>query len=63
MCSPHLTSCCRYCFTDVVSDDIDYFRVGFGEAIMPKALDALVAFVEKRKDAWGMDAASARSKL
>ena len=41
-----------YCFTDVVTEDIDYFRVGFGEEIMPRALDALTAFVEERKDAW-----------
>jgi hypothetical protein len=41
-----------YCFTDVVTDDIDYFRVGYGEEIMPKALEALVAFVEARKGDW-----------
>lgn len=36
----------------------DYFRVGYGEEIMPKALDALAAFVEKHKEAW-----SGRSRL
>ena len=39
-----------YCFTDSVEDD--YFRVGFGESTMPKALDALRCFVESRKDEW-----------
>ena len=54
-----------YCFSDAVTDDIDYFRVGFGEAIMPKALEAFTAFVEKRKDAWrrGMRTSVERSRL
>ena len=42
-----------YCFTDMVEDDIDYFRVGFGEEDkVPAALRALTVFVEERKDAW-----------
>ena len=41
-----------YCFTDVVTEEVDYFRVGFGEAIMPRALEALIAFVEERKKSW-----------
>jgi hypothetical protein len=36
----------------VVTEEIDYFRVGFGEEVMPSALEALVAFVERHKDAW-----------
>lgn len=47
-----------YCFTDAVTPGTDFFRVGYGEANMPVALDALVAFVEARKHAW-----TARSKL
>ena len=41
-----------YCFSDAITEDIDYFRVGYGESIMPKALEALVAFVEKHKKEW-----------
>ena len=42
-----------YCFSDAVEDDIDYFRVGFGEeGKVPAALRALTAFVEQRKGAW-----------
>ena len=41
-----------YCFTDAVSEENDYFRVGYGEEKMPKALNALIAFVEKNKSAW-----------
>jgi len=41
-----------YCFTDAVSEENDYFRVGYGEEKMPKSLDALIAFVEKNKSAW-----------
>jgi aspartate/methionine/tyrosine aminotransferase len=42
-----------YCFSgDSVSEDNDYFRVGFGESIMPKALDALRIFVDNHKDEW-----------
>jgi DNA-binding transcriptional MocR family regulator len=41
-----------YCFTDVVTEDIDYFRVGFGEASIPSALAALAAFVAERRPHW-----------
>ncbi|MCP5382173.1 MAG: aminotransferase class I/II-fold pyridoxal phosphate-dependent enzyme [Kordiimonadaceae bacterium] len=30
----------------------DYFRIGYGEAIMPKALDALIRFVEAHQEVW-----------
>ena len=48
-----------YCFTDNELDvgdsglDISsYFRVGYGESIMPDALDKFVAFFEEHKEAW-----------
>ena len=41
-----------YCFTNVVTAENDFFRVGYGEEKFPGALDALVAFVEERKWAW-----------
>ena len=41
-----------YAFTDDVSEYNDYFRIGFGEKVMPQALEALVQFVEKNKDNW-----------
>ena len=41
-----------YCFSDRVTPDVDYFRVGFGEAVFPAALAALTAFVEERKAGW-----------
>ena len=41
-----------YCFSDKVTDEIDYFRVGFGERKMPHALAKLVEFVEARKERW-----------
>jgi aspartate/methionine/tyrosine aminotransferase len=44
-----------YCFTDekvVIAKENDYFRVGFGESIMPAALDALRNFVDERKEEW-----------
>ena len=41
-----------YCFTDVVTADNYFFRVGFGEEKMPMALDALTAFVEEHKHSW-----------
>jgi hypothetical protein len=48
-----------YCFTDNDNDDDvvwtkenDFFRVGFGESIMPRALLALTKFVESHKDDW-----------
>ena len=51
-----------YCFSDVVTQDKDFFRVGYGEECTPKALEALDAFVEARKQAW-MASPSARSRL
>lgn len=41
-----------YVFSEESTYDKDYFRIGFGEKIMPKALDALTEFVEKHKEAW-----------
>jgi DNA-binding transcriptional MocR family regulator len=41
-----------YAFTDDVSDYNDYFRIGFGEKVMPKTLEALIQFVDKNKDTW-----------
>jgi aspartate/methionine/tyrosine aminotransferase len=41
-----------YCFTDKVTAENDYFRVGFGESIMPTALQALRRFVEEHQEAW-----------
>ena len=41
-----------YCFTDDVTEENDYFRVGFGEDVFPLALEAFTKFVEERKAAW-----------
>lgn len=42
-----------YVFDDSDSDDYrDYFRIGYGEEIMPQALDALRGFVEDHKEVW-----------
>lgn len=41
-----------YCFSDNVSPENDYFRVGFGESIMPAALNAFRDFVETHKHEW-----------
>ena len=42
-----------FCFSDgVISPDIDYFRVGYGESMMPKALNAFVEFLEEHKETW-----------
>lgn len=41
-----------YCFTDDISDYESYFRIGFGEKVMPTRLDALIRFVEKHKQTW-----------
>lgn len=41
-----------YVFSDGIEDYDDYFRIGFGESIMPKALEALRKFVEKHKNSW-----------
>lgn len=44
----------NYCFQDsaTVDKEMDYFRVGFGEAKMPAALDALRRFVDEHKSEW-----------
>jgi aspartate/methionine/tyrosine aminotransferase len=41
-----------YVFTDDVSEYSDYFRIGFGEKMMPKRLEMLTQFVEKNRDVW-----------
>ena len=41
-----------YCFTDVITPEKDFFRVGFGEEAFPRALQALEAFVGERKQSW-----------
>ena len=42
-----------YCFTsETITEANDYFRVGFGEENMPKALAALTEFVEANKSEW-----------
>jgi DNA-binding transcriptional MocR family regulator len=41
-----------YCFTPEVTDDVDFFRVGYGEEVMPEALDKFAEFVEANKHRW-----------
>lgn len=41
-----------YCFSKVVTDEIDYFRVGYGEVKMAAALECLESHVEKRAESW-----------
>jgi aspartate/methionine/tyrosine aminotransferase len=41
-----------YVFSEYGTDDSGYFRVGYGEKIMPRALEALSDFVEAHKEAW-----------
>ena len=41
-----------YVFMDDVSGYEDYFRIGFGEKVMPKVLAALDKFVDANKNAW-----------
>jgi aspartate/methionine/tyrosine aminotransferase len=46
-----------YCFTNddddvLLTKEDDFFRVGFGESIMPRALVALRTFVDTHKDEW-----------
>ena len=41
-----------YVFTQDNIDYQNYFRIGFGEKVMPKALDELVKFIEKNKASW-----------
>ena len=42
-----------------MTDDVDYFRVGFGETIMPLALQALSDFVDTHRAEWKTMAHSA----
>jgi aspartate/methionine/tyrosine aminotransferase len=46
-----------YVFTGDYTNHQGYFRVGYGEAVMPRALTALIDFVEANKRAWGMPSA------
>ena len=41
-----------YVFSDGKEEFDDYFRIGFGEKIMPNALAALRSFVDKHKSTW-----------
>lgn len=41
-----------YVFTGDNTSYLDYFRIGFGEVVMPEALKALIDFVEGNKQAW-----------
>ena len=42
-----------YCFSgDNVTDNVDYFRVGYGETKFPAALEKLGAFVEAHQEQW-----------
>lgn len=41
-----------YVFTGDNTSYVDYFRIGFGEVVMPKALKALIDFVEVNKHKW-----------
>lgn len=41
-----------YVFSETITEDVDLFRIGYGESIMPKALDALIQFVEDHKEEW-----------
>jgi aspartate/methionine/tyrosine aminotransferase len=41
-----------YAFSEDACEYGDYFRIGFGEKVIPEALDALVQFVEKNKSSW-----------
>ena len=43
-----------YCFMgeENVSEEVDFFRIGFGEAKFPSALAALSAFVDENEMDW-----------
>jgi aspartate/methionine/tyrosine aminotransferase len=42
-----------YCFSgDNVTDDVDYFRIGYGESTLPDALQKLGEFVEQHEKEW-----------
>ncbi|KAL1523864.1 hypothetical protein AB1Y20_018783 [Prymnesium parvum] len=47
-----------YCFTSSVTQDNDFFRIGYGEEQMPVALRAFAEFVERNQHTW-----ISRSKL
>ncbi len=46
-----------YVFTGDYTTHQEYFRIGYGEEIMPRALTALINFVEENKQAWGIASA------
>ena len=46
-----------YVFTGDYTNHQAYFRVGYGEEVMPGALTALINFVEDNKRAWGIPSA------
>ena len=52
-----------YCFSDAVTDDIDYFRVGYGESVLPAALEALAGFVEGHRQAWAAPVKAVSAKM
>jgi len=41
-----------YCFSQTVTPDVDFFRVGFGEKCAALALDALESFVCRHEAEW-----------
>jgi aspartate/methionine/tyrosine aminotransferase len=43
-----------YCFSgdDNVTEDVDYFRVGYGEDCIPTAISKLQEFVDRHRDQW-----------
>jgi aspartate/methionine/tyrosine aminotransferase len=45
-----------YCFLgdDNVTDQVDYFRVGYGESCFPAALAKFEEFVEERRETWSL---------
>ncbi len=43
-----------YVFTGDYTTHQDYFRIGYGEEVMPKALTALIDFVEENKQVVGL---------
>ena len=43
-----------YVFADDSDYFEDYFRIGYGEKIMPRALQALIDFVEEHREQWAV---------
>ncbi|KAL7576947.1 hypothetical protein ACA910_006704 [Epithemia clementina (nom. ined.)] len=42
-----------FCFSNTLTPELaQYFRVGYGESIMPQALQKLVDFIKEHKDQW-----------